>query len=291
MLDFHALESLLGQRLHLDVQCPECGPNHDNKRRVLRLYAHHDAIGYTCARCGTKGLVTSNGRKAEKPARPPARPEPKRDTRPTAQAIWREATSPRNTIVEEYFRLRGLELTDDLCGRVIRIRQRVMLMRKGATAMIALIRNIHTDEPQGTECTVLNGDGSKGFVLNKDGEEVSRVVYGQKKYGAIKISHDEDVTLALGVAEGFETALSMHLLAEFGATPVWALLDASNLENFPVLPGLECLFIGVDNDKSGRGDEVSERLKQRYLKAGVEVVTIRPRTLGHDINDVVKAND
>jgi Toprim domain len=96
------------------------------------------------------------------------------------------------------------------------------------------------------------------------------------------------VPFVLGVAEGLETALSMRLLPEFGATALWALVDAHNLESFPVMNGLVCLFIAVDNDLSGTGNKASNTLAQRYLAAGIEVVTLRPRKIGNDLNDVVR---
>ena len=62
------------------------------------------------------------------------------------------------------------------------------------------------------------------------------------------------MTLGLAVGEGLETVLSAMKL---GFSPAWALGDASNLRQFPVLSGIESLTIIVDNDKSGTGQRLS----------------------------------
>jgi putative DNA primase/helicase len=90
------------------------------------------------------------------------------------------------------------------------------------------------------------------------------------------------VTLGLGIAEGIETALSLaHAYA-----PGWATLDAGNLAAFPVLSGIECLTIAVDNDPAGirAADECAER----WHAAGREVRLVMAPQAGADLNDLAQ---
>ena len=71
---------------------------------------------------------------------------------------------------------------------------------------------------------------------------------GPSAGAVVKLSPDEDVITALAIGEGIETALSMPMLPECFGVPVWACLSAGNLAAFPVLAGVEVLWIAVDND-------------------------------------------
>jgi hypothetical protein len=82
-------------------------------------------------------------------------------------------------------------------------------------------------------------------------ETQSRRTLAPIRGGAIKLTPYEHVTNCLGVGEGIETTLSMRLLPEFGASPVWSLLTAGNLASLPALPGIECLWVAVDHDPAG----------------------------------------
>jgi putative DNA primase/helicase len=88
------------------------------------------------------------------------------------------------------------------------------------------------------------------------------------------------------VAEGIETALSLRNLPDFGPSPVWSLLNAGNLERFPVLSGIETLWIAVDNDESGTGQRAAQALADRWEAAGREVMRIIPADAGTDLADL-----
>ena len=51
----------------------------------------------------------------------------------------------------------------------------------------------------------------------------------------IRLFHDEDVLYGLGIAEGVETALAAARLHR----PVWATIDAGQMEQFPLIEGIE----------------------------------------------------
>ena len=67
------------------------------------------------------------------------------------------------------------------------------------------------------------------------------------------------------IAEGIETALS----AAIAFTPVWSLLDAGNLGNFPAIQGVEALTIIADDGNRGRSN--AQKCLNRWITAGREV--------------------
>jgi hypothetical protein len=134
--------------------------------------------------------------------------------------------------------------------------------------------DVRTNEP----CAILRTS------LTKAGEKIGRMALGPKSGAAIKLTADPDVTLGLAVGEGLETVLSAMRL---GFSPAWALGDAGNLRQFPVLSGIECLTIIVDNDESGTGQRAALACSNRWTSAGREVFRIIPNRCGDDMNDLV----
>lgn len=63
----------------------------------------------------------------------------------------------------------------------------------------------------------------------------------------MKIAADEDTTTCLGIGEGIGTTLSLRLVPEFGASPVWALLSAGQIAAFPIPAGTGWTMTGQDD--------------------------------------------
>src|SRR5215218_10028540 len=86
----------------------------------------------------------------------------------------------------------------------------------------------------------------------------------------------------LGIGEGVESVLSLHSLPEFGSSPVWSLIfsgggrSSSGLAGFPVLPGIESLWIAVDHDANGAGQRAARTAAHRWRQAGREVFLVTP---------------
>src|SRR5262249_23403812 len=70
--------------------------------------------------------------------------------------------------------------------------------------------------------------------------------------------------------------------------PAWAAGSAGNLEDFPVLTGIDALTLLVDHDVNGRGQEAALVCGKRWRDAGREVTLLTPRKLGADFNDLVR---
>jgi phage/plasmid primase-like uncharacterized protein len=146
--------------------------------------------------------------------------------------------------------------------------------------LIALIRNIETDQPQAIQRTAITPDGKK----------IERRTLGPKAGGAIKLWPQSAVRDRLVVGEGMETVLSTALHIKDPATrldPAWALIDAGNLAALPVFASVNTLVVLADHDVSGKGQNAAEECAQRWSGTGREVIPPIPEVPGTDFNDVV----
>lgn len=132
-------------------------------------------------------------------------------------------------------------------------------------AMIALMRDILTNQECAVHRTALKPDGS-GKATMPDGKSPKKML-GPAKGAAIKLCPDEEVTLGLGICEGIETGIA---ILNGGWGPVWACGSDNGIASFPVLPGIECLTIWSDTDPNRAGLNAAEECQKRWLAAGQE---------------------
>jgi putative DNA primase/helicase len=185
--------------------------------------------------------------------------------------LWRETTKPAGSLVERYLQSRKLTLPDH--AHALRFHASCPFGSDRLPCMVALYRDIITNEPKAINRTALTPDGQK----------VDRKALGPKRGCAIKLTPNEDVTTGLTIGEGIETALAGMAL---GFHPAWALGDAGEVARFPVLSGIECLTILVDHDNAGR--EAALQCSKRWTAAGREVFRVEPIADGADMADVVR---
>ena len=182
-----------------------------------------------------------------------------------ALALWHASVDPRGTLVEKYLLSRNLSQIDDIAGNVLR-------WHPGIGAMIALFRNIGSDDPQAISRTYLDPQGRK----------IDRKFLGPVGGAAIKLDADENVTAGLHLAEGVETALAAR---ELGLRPAWAVGSAGAIAAFPILPGIESLTLLAENDEASA--RAVEACAKRWDGAGREVFINRPID-GKDLNDAIR---
>lgn len=200
-------------------------------------------------------------------------PEAANDNRKAIAArVWAEAVDPRGTIVEAYLKSRKLPLCADIAGETIRFHSALAYEGRRVAGMVALMRDIHNNEPCGIHRTFLGPDGQK----------LSKKMLGRAKDAAIKLSADEYVTNGLHVGEGIETCLSWMRL---GFAPTWALGSAGAIASLPVLAGIDALTILMETDAAS--ERASEACRIRWLQHGREVSAVKPVIQG-DGNDVLK---
>jgi putative DNA primase/helicase len=182
-----------------------------------------------------------------------------------ALALWHASVDPRGTLVEKYLLSRNLSQIDDIAGNVLR-------WHPGIGAMIALFRNIGSDDPQAI---------SRAY-LDPQGRKIDRKFLGPVGGAAIKLDADENVTAGLHLAEGVETALAAR---ELGLRPAWAVGSAGAIAAFPILPGIESLTLLAENDEASA--RAVEACAKRWDGAGREVFINRPID-GKDLNDAIR---
>ena len=193
--------------------------------------------------------------------------------------IWRQAVDPRGTLVEQYLKSRALELPDAAANEAVRFLASCPFRAERFPAMVCLVRNIETNEPQGVHRTAMAPDGA---AIKRNGKTF-RMSLGLLLGGAIKLDPDEDVTQGLCIGEGVETCLAGR---QMGYCPVWA-VGLAGITNFPVLPGIDGLTIFGERDEKEQNEKAIQKCATRWLEAGIEMLTAWPLA-GNDLNDEIK---
>lgn len=197
-----------------------------------------------------------------------------------ALKIWSESRRLRGTLAEYYLRSRGLEVPAEAL-QVLRFHPECPFDGSTVPALVALVRDVVTDEPVAIHRTALTEDGRK---LDRPR------VLGPKKGGAIKLSPISTIGSELAIGEGIETTLSERPLGI--DVPAWSLCDAGGLSQFPVLPSLDAverLTILADNDASKVGQNAAAKTRARWEAARRCVRVLTPQKEGFDFNDLLMA--
>jgi len=190
--------------------------------------------------------------------------------------LWNESLNPKNSVVENYLKNRGL-LLDDI-PRSIRYCPSLYHKPTGKyfPVMLSAISKYGIDEIIALHRTYLKADGSdKADILP------NKMMLGQVKGGAVNIASAGSVLI---VAEGIETALSIYVSTKI---PTWACLSASNLTTIDTPPVniTPKIIIAADNDRAGI--RAANKLAIRLLDNGYKVNIAIPAK-NQDFNDLLK---
>ena len=173
---------------------------------------------------------------------------------------WSQSAAISDTLAESYLASRGLSYG----GSALRF-------HAGWRAMVALITNALTGEPQGIHRTYLDAAGKR----------IEKKMLGVAAGGVVRLSDDDQVTTGLAIGEGVETCLASDF------RPVWACLSAGQVRAFPILSGVEALTVLVDHDRAGI--ESANACGERWHAAGRDVSLMMPNQRGADIADLHEA--
>lgn len=190
-----------------------------------------------------------------------------------ALRIWNESASIRGTLAEAYLASRGLDV-DERAEAALRFNPSLRFGQETVPGMVALFRDLKTDEPCGIHRVFLSREGAK----------LDRWMLGRIKGAAVKLDPDEEVTLGLVVGEGIESCLAARTL---GYRPCWALGSAGAIASMPVLGGIEALTIVGEINDHGANEKAARECGKRWAAAGCEVKWLEPFG-GDDANDVLR---
>lgn len=282
-LDLRAIARALGGEI-VGGQVLAPGPGHSRRDRSLSValsatspdgFLAHSHCGDDWRTCRdyvrTRLGLDPDGWKATSESRSGSRPQtiakPDDDAERTSAALrlWREGVDPRGTDTERYLNGCALTLGEDVAGDALR-------WHPDLRAMLALFRNIETDEPQAISRTYLDHEARK----------IERKFLGPVGGCAIKLDGNEDVLGGLHIGEGVETCLAARML---GFRPAWALGSAGAIAVFPVLSGIECLTLIAERDDTST--RAVETCASRWHAAGRGVIINEPKS-GKDLNDAIR---
>lgn len=273
------------------VCCPHCSKNAADKTLGVNI----DTGAFHCFRCEWKGKA---GDVYQAPAPRVARiddPDLANRKRERLRQTWRE-TVPLSHVtasaVQNYLNSRAL-------GDVLKHPPAVLRAHPGLPywdgtqqlgtfpAMVALFHGA-AGQPVTLHVTYLRADGFAKASVPSPKKILGVPVAGATKGGAIHLHEPRDKVL--GIAEGIESALSLHLLQDI---PVWSTYCAGNLEHVRLPSGLRELRIGVDIDNSGKGEQVAQSLAARVMKWSprTQIYYVKPDLDGPgDLNDDLRKN-
>jgi putative DNA primase/helicase len=218
----------------------------------------------------------------------PASVDPHRNHK-LAMRIWHEALDPRGTIAEIYLRGRGLVLPESCALSLVRYHPRCTKGSDVAPALIALMRNPVTFEPQAINRLFLLEDPITGFVSKSSG-----MMLGGSGAMMITSRHDTfwdclSYCPQLAICEGLETGLA---LLNAGQRCVWALGSAGAIARFPVIFGVGHLNIFADNDEQNldTGFVAAMDCSRRWNASSHQSASIHmPTEAGKDFADLFRA--
>jgi putative DNA primase/helicase len=268
--------------------CPRCAEaKHRPRDDALAVKVEPDGgATWVCHRCGWTGSLRPPGapqRPARAPRRPPPRPASEHRPQPFSDLDARRWSRAKpilpGTPPADYLGLRGCALPDPEGDLRWHPKVRNWTCGHVGPALLALVTDPATAAPMTLHFTWIRPDGSGKADVAKPRLYLAG---HEKRGGVVRLWPDDDLTYGLCVGEGIETCLT----AAHAFTPAWACLDAGNLGELPVLPGVEALTIVADHDKAGI--TAANACGQRWADAGCEVRIWKAPVRGADLNDYAR---
>jgi DNA polymerase I-like protein with 3'-5' exonuclease and polymerase domains len=253
-------------------------PFHDDHTPSLQIYPNLDDPHFHCYVCGAHGHLNEleiDWRSALKS--PTGQPSSNDDARNLTRAheLWNEAKPIAGTLAERYLaETRGIDvsaLPADI-NNALRFHSHCWRDGKHHPALIALFRDIETNDPAGIHRTWLTPDAQK----------IERRMFGRwPRPRAIKLW---PAGSKLYVGEGIETVLAAA--TRLRMQPAWAMGPCVNIESLPVIGGVEELVILVDRGEAGEG--AAETCCQNWQAAGRRVRRLQTKNASlPDFNDLI----
>jgi putative DNA primase/helicase len=272
------------------VPCPQC----DRGSRDDALGVNLETGAFHCFRCGWRGRAGSECDVPAAIARRIDDPTIAERKRERLRRIWKQCVPLSHADaapVRAYLASRGLDPVLSEPPKVLRAHAGIEYWDSDGNgwrnlgrfpAMVALY---HASDEQAVtlHVTFLRPDGMEKAGVPVPKKTLPVATRGATKGGAIRLY--TPTSGVLGIAEGIESALSLHIIR---GIPVWSARCADNLEHIRLPRGLRRLEIGVDVDENGKGRHVAEALAERVCRFSPATKTylIMPEVDGPgDLND------
>lgn len=197
---------------------------------------------------------------------------------PKWSRFWGECIAVRETLGSSYLQWRGCHQPPADGDLRFHPKAWHWAEKQHAPALVALLTDAIDRTPRSLHFTFLHESGTRKADFDRP-----RLLLGRhRKQGAIvRLWPDKSVTTGLGIGEGIETSLA----GAHAIKPAWAAVDAGNLGEFPVLPGIESLVVFADHDEAGIA--AARRCGLRWARAGREARIAMSSTPGRDLCDEV----
>ena len=278
----------LAGRVEQRTRCPQCSQRECDD--VLGVNIETGVFG--CFRCGYRGRVGGE-LGAPRPLMRIDDPAVAQRKRERLRQTWARSVSLNHAEA----RAARIYLESRALGEILQAPPPVLRAHRGLEywdgsknlgaypAMIALYHGSN-GQPVTLHVTYLRSDGCAKASVPSPKKILGVPVRGATKGGAIHLY--EPRAGILGLCEGIESALSMHLLQKL---PVWSSYCADNLERAHLPKGLRELHIGIDLDASGKGEQVAQALAKRVRQWSPQttcyIVTPEVDGVG-DLNDELR---
>ena len=256
--------------------CPVTGEGTDRFRftdwdgagRFFCACSHGDQSGFDLIRCARKCTFAEAAKMVESVI------GAERSERPPKEREWWEDIKPVAVKRSAYLESRGLEMAPAL-----RFAREVPYFEDG--------KKVRTFD--GMFAPIMRGDKFITWHLTYlfQGKKANvrsprKILSGGIRGASVPLYPFEGGEL--GVAEGIETAIAAHMLYK---VPVWAALNAGNMEHFEIPEGISTLHIFGDKDANYRGQAAAYALAHRAVQKNVFPVVYLPEIVG-DWNDVLQ---
>ncbi len=274
------------------VACPRC----DRGARDDALGVNVQTGLYHCFRCGWSGRAGTGESRSAIVIRHVDDAERAERVRRRLREVWESSVPLASDLarpVRQYLEVRGLREVLASPPAALRAHPRLAYFDTAARrelgawpALLALFCD-RSGAPLTIHATYVRADGSGKAPVGAPKKILGSPTRGATRGGAIRL-HDLE-NGRLGIAEGIESALSLHLIRRI---PVLASYCADNLAAVRLPPALTELEIGVDIDASGTGERVARALASRILaeRPRVRVRLITPDGEGpRDLNDEIRS--